>query len=155
MHRRRSLLSTIAGVAVLAARMPPARSQDIGDLSIRSPWGRAAGAGGQGAGYLEIVNRGSVPDRLLSASSPVARALELHAHMRDGEVMRMRQAPAIEIPAGGTVTLGPGGLHVMLIGLTTELRAGSTVPLTLLFERAGRLSVELQIGPAGARGPAH
>ena len=135
----------------------PAAAQEVraGDLVITQGWSRAAGAGGTGAGYLSISNRGTTADRLLSASSPAARAAELHPHMREGDVMRMRPMPAIDIPPGGTVTLQPGGQHLMLLGLSAPLRQGETVPVTLRFERAGEVRVNLAIQAAGARGPGH
>jgi copper(I)-binding protein len=78
----------------------------------------------------------------------------LHTVQRDGEVMRMREVDAIPVPARGAVTLRPGGLHLMLIGLTRPLAAGETVPVTLRFERAGEVQATLAVQAAGARGPA-
>jgi copper(I)-binding protein len=152
MHRRLLLAAPL-----LLALAGPGLAQEVraGDLTITEAWSRAAGPGGTGAGYLTIGNRGGAADRLLSASSPAARSVELHNHIREGDVMRMRQVPAVEIPAGGSVTLRPGGLHLMLIGLTGPLRQGETVPVTLTFERAGTAQVNLAIQAAGARGPAH
>jgi copper(I)-binding protein len=149
MHRR----PVLAAPLLLAL---PARAQEMraGDLVIAQPWSRAAGQGGTGAGFLTIGNRGAAADRLVGASSPAARTTELHTHMREGEVMRMRPVPGIDIPPGGTVTLEPGGMHLMLIGLAAPLRQGETVPVTLRFERAGEVRVELRIEAAGARGPA-
>ena len=149
---RRSLLGLLAlTIPTLAA----AHDAQLGDLSITQPWSRAAGANGTGAGFLTIRNAGAQPDRLVSASSPAARTVELHSHVRDGEVMRMRPVEGgIAVPAGGTVTLQPGGLHVMLIGLTEALRQGGEVPLTLRFEKAGETQVMLHVLGAGARGPA-
>ena len=121
---------------------------------MQQPWTRAAGQGATGAGFLAISNRGAAADRLLSASSPAARATELHSMVRDGEVMRMRPVPSIEVPAGQTVTLRPGGLHLMLIGLSGPLREGEAVPVVLRFERAGEVRVELSVQAAGAREPA-
>jgi copper(I)-binding protein len=149
LHRRRLLLA-----APLLALAVPALAQQAGDIAIATPWSRAAGQGGTGAGFLAISNRGTVADRLLSASSPAARTTELHAHIRDGDVMRMRPVAAIDLPPGQTVTLQPGGLHLMLIGLTRPLQPGQNVPVTLVFERAGTVQVELAIQAAGARGPA-
>jgi periplasmic copper chaperone A len=135
----------------------PAAAQEVraGDLVVTQGWSRAAGAGGTGVGYLTISNRGTAADRLVAASSPAARGLEMHTHVREGDVMRMRPVPAIDIPAGGTVTLQPGGLHLMLLGLAAPLRQGETVPVTLRFERAGEVQVNLAIQAAGARGPGH
>ena len=149
---RRSLLGLLA---LTIPTFALAHDAQIGDLSITQPWSRAAGANGTGAGFLTIRNAGSQEDRLVSASSPAARTVELHTHIRDGEVMRMRPiAGGIVVPAGQTVTLQPGGLHVMLIGLTEALRQGGEVPLTLRFEKAGEAQVMLHVLGAGARGPA-
>ncbi len=153
MHRR-----LILSAPFLLALALPAGAHEVraGDLAITQGWSRAAGQGATGAGYLTITNRGSQADRLVSASSPVARTTELHTHMREGEVMRMRPVQGgIEIPPGQSVTLRPGGLHVMLIGLSQPLRQGETVPLTLRFERAGEVQVPLAVQAAGARGAAH
>lgn len=149
---RRSLLA----LALLAPLPALAQDAAIGDIRVTQPWSRAAGANGTGAGFLTLRNTGTEPDRLLAASSPAARTVELHTHMRDGEVMRMREAQGgIAIPPGGTVTLQPGGFHLMLIGLKEALAQGGEVPLTLRFERAGEGQVMLRVGAAGARGPAH
>ena len=149
--RRRALL----GAAITLALAPTVRAQDIaaGDIRITRPWTRAAGQGGTGAGYMTIRNAGAAPDRILSARAAVAGTVELHTHIRDGDVMRMRPVLAIDIPAGGAVQLAPGGLHIMLIGLTAPLRQGERVPLTLVFERAGEVQIQLAVESAGARGP--
>jgi hypothetical protein len=146
----------LAGAALLPA-LPAAAHDPVqaGDLLITQAWSRAAGAGGQGAGYLTIANRGAAADRLLSASSPASGRMELHTHVNDNGVMRMREVPAIDLPAGQTVTLRPGGLHLMFMGLTQALQQGSTVPVTLRFERAGPVTVPLAVQAAGARGHTH
>ena len=131
----------------------PAAAQQAGDIAVSTPWTRAAGQNGTGAGFLAIANRGTLPDRLVGASSPIARVIEIHAHIREGDILRMRPAAALELPPGQTVTLQPGGFHLMLIGLKEPLIQGQTVPVTLRFERAGEVPVTLAIQPAGARGP--
>ena len=143
MMNRRSLL-------LLPALLPAAASAQP-TVSVETPWTRAAGQGATGAGYM--VLRAPAGDRLVGATSPVAGRVELHTHIRDGEVMRMREVPAIELPPGQAVTLAPGGLHLMLIGLTRPLAVGEAVPVTLRFERAGEVQVSLAVQPAGARGP--
>jgi len=150
---RRLLLASPA--LLLAA---PARAHHdtvVGAITIGHPWARAAGANTNGTAYMTLRNSGAQPDRLVAASTPIARTVELHTHIRDGEVMRMRPVADIPLPAGQTVHLRPGGLHVMLIGLTEPLRQGATVPLTLRFERAGEVTVQLEIQAAGARGHTH
>ena len=145
------------GAALSLLALPAARAQEVsaGALRIAQPWTRAMRAGGTGAGFMTIRNTGTTPDRLVAARSPVARVMELHTHIREGDVMRMRPVPAIELPAGQAVTLAPGGLHLMLIGLTQALDQGGRVPVTLVFERAGEVEVQLAVEGAGARGPAH
>lgn len=152
MTPRRALLSLLA-LAGPAAAQPP--EQRVGELVISAAWTRAAGANANGAGYLTIRNDGAAADRLLAASTAAARRVELHTMLRDGDVMRMRAVPSIELPPGQTVTLRPGGLHVMLLGLAAPLEAGGSLPLTLRFERAGEVEVRLAIGRAGAAGPPH
>jgi copper(I)-binding protein len=145
---------TALGLAALSIPLA-ASAQEVraGDLVITQGWSRAAGQGGQGAGFMTIANRGATADRLLAASSPAAPKLELHTHLREGDVMRMREVPAIEIPPGRSVSLQPGGLHLMFIGLREALVAGATLPVTLRFERAGEVQVMLAIQAAGARNP--
>lgn len=151
---RRALLGAAAGF-LLAGGLRPAAAHDVthGDLVIAQPWSRAARQGGQGAGYLQITNRGGAPDRLLAASSPVAGRMELHTHVRDGDVMRMREVPVIDLPPGQTIALRPGGLHLMFIGLNQPLRQGETVAVTLRFERAGTVDIPFAVQAAGAAAP--
>ena len=149
---RRTLLAAVAALPALPAA---AHDYAAGDLRIGHPWTRAAGANGNGAGFMSLRNAGAQPDRLLSAASPIARVAELHTHIREGEVMRMRPVNDIPLPAGQTVELRPGGLHIMLIGLNAPLVQGARVPLTLRFERAGEVQVELAVESAGARGAGH
>jgi copper(I)-binding protein len=146
MHRRLLLLASVLLTL-------PAHAQQQGDIAVTTPWTRAAGQGGTGAGFLTIANRGSAADRLVGASSPIARVVEIHTHLREGDILRMRPVAAVDLPPGGTVTLQPGGFHLMLIGLKEPLIQGQSVPLTLRFERAGELQVMLAVQPAGARGP--
>lgn len=144
-----------AGLALLLA--PAARAQDtaLGALRIGTPWTRAMRAGGTGAGFMTIRNTGTAPDRLMAARTPLAQVVELHTHIREGDVMRMRPVPAIDLPPGQEVRLQPGGLHLMLIGLNAALDQGSRVPVTLVFERAGEVEVQLAVEAAGARGAGH
>jgi copper(I)-binding protein len=150
---RRALGALI--LALLASAALAHHDVTVGDLAIGHPWTRAAGANTNGAGFMTLKNNDSAPDRLISAASPAARVVELHTHIREGDVMRMRPVADIPVPPGQTVHLRPGGLHVMLIGLTEPLRQGASVPLTLRFERAGEVQVTLSVEAAGARGHAH
>lgn len=154
MNRRHILLAT-ALLPLAAPALAQGSVTELGPLRIVNPWTRAAGQGMQGGGFLTIRNTGAAPDKLVSASSPAAGRLELHTHIRDGDVMRMRPVADIPVPANGEVTLQPGGLHLMLIGLTQSVNVGQSVPVTLRFERAGEVTIQLAVQAAGARQPGH
>jgi hypothetical protein len=106
-------------------------------------------------GYMEIRNTGAQPDRLLAASTPLAQRVEMHVTQREGEVMRMRQVKDFEIPARERVTLRPGGSHLMLVDITRPLKKGERFAVTLRFERAGELQVEVEVQDLGSRHPHH
>jgi copper(I)-binding protein len=119
----------------------------VGTLVIGNPTSRETPlAGGTGPGFLSIRNEGSSEDRLVSASSSAVESVEIHEmSMTDGQ-MQMRALPdGLPIPAGATVDLAPGGLHLMLIGVKTPLAAGQTVPVELRFAQAGTVTVALVV----------
>jgi periplasmic copper chaperone A len=97
-----------------------------------------------GGGYLTLIGT-TQADRLLSVKANVAKSVELHRMEMDGNVMRMREVEAIDVPAGQTVQLKPGGLHIMFVGLTQTLKNGATIPLTLRFERGGEVKVDMKV----------
>ncbi|WP_439577343.1 copper chaperone PCu(A)C [Elioraea sp.] len=148
MITRRSALAL-----ALAAVAAPAAAHHDHRIEVQEPWARAALAGRTSAAYMTLVNPTETPDRLVSAASPVAQTVELHAHLHDGGVMRMRPVAGIEVHPGEPSVLAPGGLHVMLIGLMRDLRRGETIRLSLTFEKAGKVEVEVPVLAAGARGP--
>lgn len=122
-------------------------------LEVQGAWARAtAGRAPNGAAYLTIVNSGATMDRLLGAAAPVARTVELHTHLMDAGVMRMREVTGIEIHPGEPAVLRPGGLHAMLVGLKEGLKEGTSFPLTLRFERAGELTVPVRVLGVAAMG---
>jgi copper(I)-binding protein len=104
-----------------------------------------AGGTGNGAVYVLIENRGSEPDVLLSAVSDAATTVELHETRLEGGVMRMRPLARVDLPPGGRVEMKPGGHHIMLLGLTRDLRAGDTVAVRLRFEKAGERVIEAAV----------
>ncbi|MDB5364380.1 MAG: hypothetical protein JWM77_307 [Rhodospirillales bacterium] len=116
-------------------------------------WARATAVGQSvGAGFLTLRNPGDTADKLVSASSDVAAKVELHTHLNDNGVMKMRPVEGgLEIPAKGSVTLAPGGYHLMLMGLKAPLTEGQHVMLTLVFEKAGPITTHLMVGGAGAK----
>jgi copper(I)-binding protein len=136
----------------------PAVAHDykLGALEIGDPWARATPpTAPTGGGYLSIKNTGTTPDRLLSISSPAAETVQVHEMKMEGNVMRMREiSGGLEIPPGATVTLAPGNLHLMMMGLKAPLKRGEKVPLSLVFEKAGKIDVELAVVAMGAT-PGH
>jgi copper(I)-binding protein len=142
------LTTALAALAMLTATVQAQTAP-----KVEAAWARPTVAGqGAGGGFLKITG-GATADKLLSASADVSKAVELHTMEMDGNVMRMRQIPAIDVPAGGTVELKPGGRHVMFMGLTQPLKAGTRFPLTLRFEKAGEVKVDVEIAaqaPGGA-----
>lgn len=120
-------------------------------ISANNAWIPVPPAGAPtAAGYLTLYNHGNDADRLLAASSALAKTVSLHATLMENNVMKMRAQEAVEVPGGGMVELAPGGLHLMFVGLQRTLNEGDTVPVTLSFERAGEISVELTVKPRGA-----
>lgn len=120
-------------------------------VKIEDPWARATPPGARiGAGYMKITS--DAADRLIGASSPAAARVELHVTEKSGDVMRMRQVKAYDIPAKGGFELAPGGAHLMLVDLKAPLKEGMKVPMTLRFEKAGEVKVQLQVRALGASG---
>lgn len=141
-----------SSLIVLAFLAAPAWAQ----VSVEQPWSRATPPGAQvGVGFMTLRNAGGAADRLLGALSPLAGRVEMHVTRREGDVMKMRQVEAFEIPPGGSFELKPGGAHLMLTGLERPLKQGERVPLTLRLEKGGELQVELEVQAMGAREPAH
>lgn len=139
---------------MLAAPEAAAENFRAGDLTIQQPWARAsAGRARVGVAYLTIANGGAAPDRLLGVASPVAQRAALHVTAMEGGIMKMRAVGAVDIPPGETVTLAPGGLHIMLMRLAAPLKRGTAFPLTLTFARAGAVEVTVRVLGPGARGP--
>lgn len=156
MTLRRTLLVALPLLPTAALAQHPGHgtgAQEFGALRLEAPWTRAALQGRQGAGFLTIRNTGATPDRLVAARSPAAGRMELHTHIRDGDVMRMRPVEDIPVPAQGSVSLEPGGLHLMFMGLNRPLVQGETIPVTLRFAQAGEVTIQLLVQAAGARGP--
>jgi periplasmic copper chaperone A len=143
-------LVMLVAVFVFAAA---AASAQTGQLQVGDAWARATpGKSETGAAYVTIQS--PTADRLVAASTPVAKTAELHTMSMSGMVMKMRPVAGIDIPAGQPVTLAPGGIHIMLMGLTQPLRAGQSFPLTLTFDKAGTRTVDVAVQKVGAAGPA-
>jgi periplasmic copper chaperone A len=124
-------------------------------VSVEQPWTRATPPGAKvAAGFMKLKSAGAA-DRVVGASSAIAGRVEMHVTIREGEVMRMREVSSLEIPAGGSFELKPGGAHLMLMDLKRPLKKGEKVPLTLRLEKGGALALEMTVEEMGARRPAH
>ncbi|HEX6959043.1 MAG TPA: DUF1775 domain-containing protein [Ferrovibrio sp.] len=121
----------------------------IGDIGIVAPFARATPAKVGGA-FMQLTNSGKTDDKLIRAAAPVAENVEIHEHAMEGGAMRMRPVDGVPIPAGGTALLQPGGYHVMMIGLKHPLKQGDHFPLTLTFEKAGTVTVDVPVLTPGA-----
>lgn len=148
------LKTLLAAVIMLTATLPAtAHTEESEHLTISHPWSRATAPNQKvGAVFMEISTRDGKADRLIGGSTPDAEKVEIHNHVMDGDVMRMRRIDGVDIPAEGSVTLAPGGYHVMLIGLKGPLLEENVIPLTLIFENAGKVEIEAVVEAAGARG---
>jgi len=124
-----------------------------GDIAILKAWSRASSTA-NGVVYLTLRNDGGTADRLVGVSTDAARMSMLHVTKKENGVETMRDVDGIDIPAHATVTLKPGGLHIMLMGLGQPLKAGATFPISLTFAKAGAATVQVAVKPAGASGAA-
>jgi periplasmic copper chaperone A len=127
-----------------------------GDLVITQAWSRATPGGAKiGGGYLTIDNKGSTPDRLLGASADIADRVQIHEMSVNNGVMTMRPLDkGLAIEPGKTVKLAPGGYHLMLLDLKSPLKQGDRLPVTLEFEKAGKVKLSLDVLGVGAQRPA-
>jgi copper(I)-binding protein len=136
----------------------PARAEEVkaGNLVITQAWSRATPGGAKiGGGYLTIENKGSTPDRLIGGSWDAGAKVEVHEMATNNGVMTMRPLDkGLTIEPGKTVRLVPGGVHLMLSDLRSPLKQGDKVPVTLEFEKAGKVALTLDVQGIGARGPA-
>lgn len=154
----KQLARTVTLAAALAAFWAtPVLAQETkaGDLVITKAWSRATPGGAKVAGaYLTIENKGGTVDRLVSGNADVAGHVEIHEMAMEGGVMKMRPLDkGLAIDPGKTVKLAPGGYHVMLMDLKGALKQGDKVPVTLQFEKAGKVNLTLDVQGVGAQAP--
>ena len=117
-----------------------------GAIVVSQPWSRPTPpAVSAGAVYFSITNTGSRPDRLIALSTPLARTVEIHETLREHGNIRMRAVATVACAPGAPVAIAPGGMHVMLVGLTSPLVAGEVFPLTLKFRDAGILELRVTV----------
>jgi copper(I)-binding protein len=152
-------LSTLFALAALSTVViaAPVRADDVkaGDLVISQAWSRATPGGAKVAGgFLTIENKGSAPDKLVAVSAEIAGKAEVHEMAMDNGVMKMRPLDkGLVIEPGKTVKLAPGGYHLMLQDLKGAFKEGEKVPVTLEFEKAGKVAVSLDVQGVGVQAP--
>ena len=145
-------MRNLVAVSVLLSALFFTAQALAGGIEVEGAWARASiGTERPGVAYLTIVNRGGESDRLLAASTPVAKRAEAHESVMQDGVMKMRAAEYIVIPPGEAVALEPGGLHLMLMSLQKKLVEGESFPLTLSFTHAGEVTVDVAIAGFGAK----
>lgn len=143
----RKLIAIVVVALVVAS---PALAEE--SIRVFDAWARATIlASRPGAAYLTIES--AAEDRLLGVTTPVAGPVMIHAVEKDGDVSRMKHIESLELPVGERVTLAPGGMHLMLMGLQDQLSEGTTFPMTLSFENAGEITVEVSVLGIAAEGP--
>jgi copper(I)-binding protein len=145
-------------VLLLAAAMPQAGRADPVHIEPGEPgiivtdaWTRPSSAGATAAVYLRIANTGTVRDRLIRAETPVAARAAIHTHVMVDDVMKMRHLDSIGVMPNESVPLAPGGLHIMLSDLKKALDPGDSFPLTLVFERSGAISTQVEVRGPGSK----
>ncbi|WP_409188562.1 copper chaperone PCu(A)C [Bradyrhizobium sp. RDM4] len=146
-------LATLSTIVIAA----PIRAEEVkaGDLVISQAWSRATPSGAKVAGgYVTIENKGTAPDKLLSVSAEIAGKADIHEMTTENGVMKMRPLDkGLVIEPGKTVKFAPGSYHLMLQELKAPLKQGDKVPVTLEFERAGKVAVSLDVQGVGAQAP--
>lgn len=135
----------VAAVALLLATgYASAEDKTVGSLTLSDSWARAAKTQ-TSAAYVVIHNKGTTQDRLIGASSPAAERVELHTTEMQGDIARMKKLDAVEVPPAQKAEFKPGGLHIMLIGVKRPLEEGQSIKITLQFEKAGNVELDVAV----------
>ena len=142
-------------IGVIAGASAQAEEVKAGDLVISQAWSRATPNGAKiGTGYFTIENKGTTADKLVGVSGEVSDKIEVHEMSMNNGVMKMRPVDGgLTIDPGKTVKLAPNGYHLMIMDLKSPLKQGGKVPVTLEFEKAGKVAVTLDVQGIGAQGP--
>lgn len=134
----------LAGTFGIGAPQAQAHSYTVGNIEVVHPWARPSTVK-TGATYFQLINKGKSDDALMEVKGDVADKIEVHTMTMDNNIMRMRKVDRLALPAGKTVAIEPGGLHIMLIGLKKPLVVGEKFPLHLVFEKAGGVDVVVHV----------
>lgn len=141
-----TLLALLCQVLALGTTAASAHDYLLGDIIVDHPWARASiGQARAGAVYVTLANKGAQSDRLIAATTGAAKKAGLHNHLMQDGIMKMRPLKAIEVAPGEPAVLKPGGLHIMLMGLKAPLIEGTSFPLTLTFEQAGSIEIQVKV----------
>jgi copper(I)-binding protein len=155
--KARVVLPAVAAILITAvAVISFARGAEAGidDILVVEAWVRATPPGATvAAAYVTLANRTGSDDCLQSAATPTAEKIEVHESIEEGGVAKMRPLEDVIVPASGTLEMHPGGVHMMLMGLSEPLEEGEILPLILVFENAGEMTVQVEVTPIGAHGP--
>jgi copper(I)-binding protein len=145
-----TIIAAQCGPPPVQESAPPTTQGDEPRILVMEPWSRPSPmTAGNGVVYMILVNEGRSADLLVSVETDVAEVVELHETKMEGDVMKMGPIPNIQVPAGGSAKLEPGGMHMMLINLKQELTPGDKIPLTLQFEKSGLITVEAEVRASG------
>ena len=142
------LTALTLALASITVSLTNAQEYQLGKLKIEHPWARMTIPGRPAAGYMIVHNQGDA-DKIISASSPAANRIEIHTTTIKDGVMRMRSAKHVDVPAKGSVEFKSGGFHLMIFGLKPSVKQGSKLPLTIMFEKAGPVKMELAVKTSG------
>lgn len=149
--------SVVAGAGSASAHEHGAKKEMSGHLAksdtikVKDAWARATpGLARNGGAYFTATNSGKQADRIVGVLSEMSARTEMHTHLSDNGIMRMRRVDGVDVPAGGKVTFRPGGYHIMFIGLHKPLRKGDSFPVTLIFAKAGKQTVNVKVMGVGA-----
>jgi copper(I)-binding protein len=150
---RQFVIEVSAAIALtLGAIIASATGASANDVMVMNAYARASATpvAKAGAAYVSLMNHGAEADRLLSVSTLAAASAELHTTVMEGDVMKMKTVGSLEIAPMATVEMQPGGLHVMLVGLSAPLKEGQKIELVFTFEKAGEVKVEVPVGAVAA-----
>lgn len=148
---RKFLIAITCGF-LLAGFQASADGMKHDGIMVEQPWARAtAGPAKAGAAYMTLINMGKEADRLVDVQSGLAARTEIHTHLMESGIMKMRRVDGVEVAPGTPATLQPGGLHIMFMGLKAPFKEGQKLPLTLVFEKAGRIDITFEVQGVGAK----
>jgi copper(I)-binding protein len=154
---RRKIAMMFGAALLVSIAASPAHADEVkaGDLVISQAWSRATPNGAKiGAGYFTIENKGTVADKLIGVTGEISDKIEVHEMSMNNGVMKMRPVEGgVTIEPGKTVKLAPSGYHLMIMDLKSPLKQGDKLPVTLQFEKAGKVAVSLDVQGVGAQAP--